>query len=145
MLMKDPNPPDNLVDSIFMTVRSPSRRCAALAAPRAAHPLCPPQISAMSGAGLTTVPMSKMSQFGLGCTFLLMLMGGICFLLLPPVIYRLYQYREFKPMVKEVLELRKVIRVRAGHDANHDPNEEVVQGDLMGVRSALHAPCEPSA
>ena len=85
----------------------------------------------MSGAGLTTVPMSDMSQFGLGCTFILMLMGGICFLLLPPVLYRLYQYREFKPMVQEVLQLRKVIRARAGHEGE---DQDAVQGDLMGVR-----------
>ena len=99
----------------------------------------------MSGAGLTTVPMSKMSQFGLGCTFILMLMGGICFLLLPPVLYRLYQYREFKPMVQEVLQLRKVIRARAGHDGTED--QDAVQGDLMGVRlRCTHArPSRPSA
>ena len=92
----------------------------------------------MSGAGLTTVPMSKMSQFGLGCTFILMLMGGICFLLLPPILYRLYQYREFKPMVQEVLQLRKVIRQRAGHEVSED--QDAVQGDLMGVRRRVHAP-----
>ena len=132
MLMKDPNPPDNLVDSIFMTVCC-ARRAGSL---RSCSRALPSQISAMSGAGLTTVPMSKMSQFGLGCTFILMLMGGICFLLLPPILYRLYQYREFKPMVQEVLQLRKVIRQRAGHEGE---DQDEVQGDLMGVR--LHAAC----
>jgi hypothetical protein len=130
MLIKDPNPPDNIVDSIFMTVR-PRERCSRPCAPLLTR-LRLRQISAMSGAGLTTVPMSDMSQFGLGCTFILMLMGGICFLLLPPVLYRLYQYREFKPMVQEVLQLRKVIRKRAGHEGE---NQEEVHGDLMGVRA----------
>ena len=88
----------------------------------------------MSGAGLTTIPMSDMSDFGLGCIFILMLMGGICFLLLPPILYRLYQYRQFKPMVQEVLELRKVIRSRAGHEGEEDP--EPLQNDLMAVRPA---------
>ena len=91
----------------------------------------------MSGAGLTTVPMSDMSQFGLGCTFILMLMGGICFLLLPPVLYRLYQYREFKPMVQEVLQLRKVIRKRAGHQGD---DQTEAHGELMGVRAPPSAP-----
>jgi hypothetical protein len=85
----------------------------------------------MSGAGLTTIPMSDMSNFGLGCIFILMLMGGICFLLLPPILYRLYQYREFKPMVQEVLQLRKVIRQRAGEDGGDGGAQE---DDLMGVR-----------
>jgi hypothetical protein len=134
MLIKDPNPPDNIVDSIFMTVR-PRGHCCRPCAPLLTRPRLR-QISAMSGAGLTTVPMSDMSQFGLGCTFILMLMGGICFLLLPPVLYRLYQYREFKPMVQEVLQLRKVIRKRAGHQGE-EPEE--VHGDLMGVRAPASA------
>ncbi len=86
----------------------------------------------MSGAGLTTIPMSDMSLFGLVCIYLLMLMGGICFLLLPPVLYRLYQYRQFKPMVQEVLQLRKVIRARSGED--HEADAEEMHNDLMSVR-----------
>ncbi len=31
----------------------------------------------MSGAGLTTIPMSDMSAFGMGCIFILMLMGAL--------------------------------------------------------------------
>ena len=106
MLIRDPNPPDNLVDSIFMA------------------------ISAMSGAGLTTIPMSEMSPFGMGCIFILMLAGGITFLLLPPVLYRLYQYRQFKPMVQEVIELRKVIRARSGEAVEHSSG--ALESDLIG-------------
>jgi hypothetical protein len=102
----------------------------------ASHTTTTTQISSMSGAGLTTIPMSDMSDFGLGCIFILMLMGGICFLLLPPILYRLYQYREFKPMVQEVLQLRKVIRARAGEAHVDDGPQE---DDLMGVRSGVPA------
>ncbi len=56
--------------------------------------------------------------------------GGITFLLLPPVLYRLYQYRQFKPMVQEVIELRKVIRARAGEDV--DGAKEHLEHDLIG-------------
>jgi Trk-type K+ transport system membrane component len=106
LLIKDPNPPDNIVDSIFMA------------------------ISAMSGAGLTTIPMSDMSPFGMGCIFILMLAGGITFLLLPPVLYRLYQYRQFKPMVQEVIQLRKVIRGRSGENVDHTSGS--LESDLIG-------------
>ena len=104
----------------------------------------------MSGAGLTTIPMSDMSAFGMNCIFILMLMGarelpgrcslraadtprpgGICFLLLPPVLYRLYQYRQFKPMVQEVIELRKVIRARAGENVQ-DGEGVLGEHDLIG-------------
>lgn len=92
ILMHDPNPPDNLVDAIFMTV------------------------SAMSGAGLTTVPMSGMSEYSMLITYFLMLGGGIAFLLLPPILWRLYQYRRFKPMVQKVIRLRKEIRADGGEN-----------------------------
>lgn len=85
----------------------------------------------MSGAGLTTIPMSEMSRFGMGCIFILMLMGGICFLLLPPVLFRLYQYRRYKPLVQEVLVLRRVIRAREGDAGVEGVPQE---NDLVGVR-----------
>lgn len=106
MLMSDSKPPNNLVDSVFMA------------------------ISAMSGAGLTTIPMYDVSVFGTVCIYLLMLMGGIAFLLFPPVLYRLHQYRRFKPMVQQVLELRQVIRARAGEAGADDG--DAFAGDLLG-------------
>ena len=90
-----------------------------------------------------------MSGVGKGVSVLLMLGGGICWLLLPPVLYRLYQYREFKPMVQEVLQLRKVIRRRAGQEGEEQENQDAVQGDLMQVRTRRHvpftAPCSADA
>ena len=85
----------------------------------------------MSGAGLTTIPMADITQFGLGCIFCLMLAGGITGLLIPPVLYRLWQYRQFKPMVQEVLALRKVIRRRTG-EISADGEDHVEEHDLIG-------------
>lgn len=62
----------------------------------------------MSGAGLVTIPMSQMSNFSLAIHYFLMLGGGIAFLLLPPILWRIYQYNRFKPMVKKVITLREV-------------------------------------
>lgn len=62
----------------------------------------------MSGAGLITIPMSQMSNFSLVVHWFLMLGGGIAFLLLPPILWRIYQYRRFKPTVKKVILLREV-------------------------------------
>ena len=125
MFTQNSRPPNNFVDSIFMAVRQPTPlHLSSSSSP----PLI--QISAMSGAGLTTIPMADITPFGLGCIFCLMLAGGICGLLIPPVLYRLYQYRQFKPMVQEVLELRKVIRKRTGElPASGEQGEE---HDLIG-------------
>jgi len=106
MLLQDDQPPNNFVDSFFMA------------------------ISAMSGAGLTTIPMADITQTGLACIFMLMLAGGITFLLIPPVLYRLYQYRQFKPMVAEVLALRAVIRKRAPDGVEGAVQESDLIGDF---------------
>ena len=144
ILMHDPQKPDSLEDAIFMTARrlshSHKKSAAQRRLPRPPTLPAAVQVSAMSGAGLTTIQMSKMSAFSLRITYFLMLAGGIAFLLVPPVLWRIYQYRRFKPMVQKVLKLRAV-RLLPAADAAATPTR---YARLSSCSPAAHAPSFPA-
>ena len=60
-------------------------------------------VSAISGTGLYSIEMRYISDAGAVVLYIWILMGGICLLLLPPMIHRKWAYHRIRPQLERFL------------------------------------------